>query len=534
MLVALNAQYMHVNLGLRQILCCLEGEVSLYEANINLPFRQVLEHIGRAAPDAVGFSTYIWNAGMVWRLCRALKRALPGVVLFAGGPEVSGDPAAAFASCDALDYVLSGEGEQVTGPFLAALGEGRDPAACPGVSCIRGSGLSACPPPPPMSPGDWPDVWADGRMEGLEGRILYVETSRGCPYYCRYCLSGGAGGVRALTEGEALRRLCAMAEGGAKLIKLVDRTFNYDRRRAARIWEGLIRHSTRTGTKARYHFEIGAHLLDEEAFRVLGHAPDGLFQFEAGIQSANERALALSGRAIPFEALRDPLVRLMQLGTIHLHTDLIAGLPGEDLASFGRSFDRVFAIGAPQLQLGFLKVLPGSGFRRDAGALGLVYEPDPPYEILRTSDLSFRELCLLKDVETALGWYHGSGRYPLSLKYLLETRSPFALFSDMGRRLRRMGALDSPKKEKDRADLLLQLYPLGPMPDLIAWDAFTLRGGRDLPSSIDRAEDEELRALLRQQFHPVRGQRARRCRWDVEAYARGGALEERERVIFGE
>ena len=104
----------------------------------------------------------------------------------------------------------------------------------------------------------------------------------------------------------------------------------------------------------------------------------------------------------------------------------------------------------------------------------------------------------------------------------------------MGRRLRRMGALDSPKKEKDRADLLLQLYPLGPMPDLIAWDAFTLRGGRDLPSSIDRAEDEELRALLRQQFHPVRGQRARRCRWDVEAYARGGALEERERVIFGE
>ena len=201
-----------------------------------------------------------------------------------------------------------------------------------------------------------------------------------------------------------------MAEGGAKLIKLVDRTFNYDRRRAARIWEGLIRHSARTGTKARYHFEIGAHLLDEEAFRVLGHAPDGLFQFEAGIQSANERALALSGRAIPFEALRDPLVRLMQLGTIHLHTDLIAGLPGKTCLLRALLRPGICHRGAPAAA-GFPEGAARQRLSPGRGALGLVYEPDP-----RTRSSGPRTsrsgTVPAEGRGDRPGWYHGSGATP--------------------------------------------------------------------------------------------------------------------------
>ena len=533
LLVALNAQYMHVNLGLRQILCRLEGEdASLYEAHINLPFRQILEAIGRQNPDAVGFSAYIWNAPLVWRLCRALKRAMPRAVLFAGGPEAECDPAAAFACCPELDYILWGEGETVAGPFLRALGAGVDPVGLPGVCCLRGGALLSAPPPPPMEPEDWPDVWGGDRLKGLEGRILYVETARGCPYRCAYCLSASAGGVRALGVAQSLRRLTAMAEGGAGLIKLVDRTFNFDRRRAADIWLGLIRHSRQTGLTPRYHFEIGAHLLDEEAFTVLAQAPAGLFQFEAGIQSTDPEVLRLVGRDVPFEALKAPLRHVRELGTIPLHTDLIAALPGENLSTFARSFDQAYMIGAEQLQLGFLKVLPGSPLRRQANALGLAYEPDPPYEVLSTPHLSFPDLCFLKDVKTALDWYHNSGRYPLALRYLLADRAPFALYAEMARRLRAMGALDSPRRERDRALCLLSLYADEALADLVAHDLLSHGLGAELPPELDQKEDAQLRFLLRQKYHPVRGQRARRYRWDVEAYEKGGTLTRREKVIF--
>ena len=533
LLVALNAQYMHVNLGLRQILCRLnDGEAQLYEAHINLPFRQILEAIGRQKPDAVGFSAYIWNAPLVWRLCRALKRAMPDTVLFAGGPEAECDPAAAFAACPQLDYVLRGEGETVTGPFLRALGAGLDPAGLPGVCCLRGGAPRVAPPPPPMEPIDWPDVWGGERLKGLEKRILYVETARGCPYRCAYCLSASAGKVRSLGVEESLRRLTAMAEGGARLIKLVDRTFNFDKSRAAAIWRGLIRHSRESGLAPRYHFEIGAHLLDEEAFAVLSQAPAGLFQFEAGIQSTDPEVLRLVGRNVPFEALEAPLRRVRELGAIPLHTDLIAALPGEDLKTFARSFDQAYGIGAEQLQLGFLKVLPGSPLRGWARDLGLTYEPDPPYEALSTPQLSFLDICFLKDVETALNWYHNAGRYPLTLRYLLSERTPFALFGEMARKLRAMGALDIQRRERERAGYLLEMYGGGPLADLIAHDLLSRGLGAELPLEIDQKEDAQLRLLLRQKYRPVRGQRARRCQWDVESYEKGGALTRKEKVIF--
>ncbi|MGJ4850540.1 DUF4080 domain-containing protein [Bacillota bacterium Meth-B3] len=529
-LVALNAHYMHTNLALRQMLAALpehEG-AELFEAHINLPFRELLECVAEGAPDAIGFSTYIWNAPLIWRLCRALKLALPGAFLFAGGPEVC-EARETMEAHPELDGVLSGEGEAALAQLIAALSGGLL-ADVPGLCRRSGGAIVENPPPQPLQTEVWPDAWAGG-LAGLEGRILYTETSRGCPYRCAYCLSGGSGGVRALSAREAVRRLTRMAENGARLIKLVDRTFNFDRARAAEIWRGLIEHSEKSGLKPTYHFEIGAHLLDEAAFEVLARAPEGLFQFEAGIQSSDDGVLRAVGRAVPFEALRLKLMRLKALGRAHLHVDLIAGLPGETTQTFARSFDDAFGVGADMLQLGFLKLLPGSALRRDAEALGIRYEPDPPYEVLSTPGLGFFELCFLKDVERALDWYHNSGRYVHALRWLLTARAPFELFAQIARSLRARGAFDRAQGEQARATLLLELYDAPELRELMTHDLLLAGRRRDLPAALCYEEDGPLRALLRERFRPVRGQSARRYAFDVETFAMGGALERRETVV---
>ena len=291
MLVALNAGTC-VNLGLRQIMCCL-GESILYEANINALPPGAGAH--RRAPRRRGLFHHL-ECGMVWRLCRALKRALPGVVLFAGGPETSGIPPPLLPATPWTTCCRGGAGD---GAFSGRPGRGRDPAACPGVSRRE----AGCPPVAPAAhvPGTGPTYGPMGAWRDWKGAILYVEPP-GLSYHCRYCLSGGAGGSHTAEGGpsKALRH-----GGGAKLIKLVDRTFHYDRRRAARITkEGLIRHSARTGTRPAITSR-SAPICWTRGLPGAGPCPRRAVPVRGRDQSANERALALSGRP-SFEALRIP------------------------------------------------------------------------------------------------------------------------------------------------------------------------------------------------------------------------------------
>ncbi len=530
LLTALNAHYMHTSLAIRQLRAACkklpDTDVELCELHINLPYRRVLNDIVRRKPDVIGFACYIWNISYVLRLCRALRLALPGCVIILGGPEAAFDAQKVLEENDCIDAVLSGEGEQVLPPLLAAVREGRSCVGLSGVSARNECGdIITVPPPAPMPAELWVDAYEDGAKD-IANRLVYIETSRGCPYACQYCLSSRDEKVRALSAEESVRRLTALAEDGVKIIKLVDRTFNFNRERAKTIWRGLIAHSQRTGAVPTYHFEIAANLLDEESIELLSGAPKGLFQFEAGVQSASDAVLKNVGRSVPFEPVKNAVLAVAKAGNIHLHTDLIAGLPGEDMASFERSFDETFALGAQMLQLGFLKLLKGSGLRRDAERLGIVYEPDAPYEVISTREMSFDELCFLKDVEEVLDWYHNSGRYPSSLRLLLQKKKPFELFSCLARRYRADGALSISEGESARARLLLEAGSefadekmLG---DLIRHDLLTCGRRRDLPEALKFRENEEERRLLREHFHSVRGQSAYTYDFDVCAYAEKG------------
>jgi len=277
LLTALNAHYMHTSLAIRQLKAAcrdLDGiEAELCELHINLPYRRVLGDIARKKPDAIGFSCYIWNIGYVLRLCRALHLALPGTAIFLGGPEAAFAQEELLDENTCLDAVLAGEGEAVLPAYLTALRHGKNPVGVMGVAARNEEGeIIITPPPGPLPAELWPDTYEEG-VRGLENRILYIETSRGCPYNCQYCLSSRDEKVRALAAEESVRRLTFLAEQGVKLIKLVDRTFNFDRQRAKIIWRGLIDHAQRTGVTPTYHFEIAANLLDEESIELLASAP---------------------------------------------------------------------------------------------------------------------------------------------------------------------------------------------------------------------------------------------------------------------
>ena len=530
LLTAFNAHYMHTSLAIRQLKAACRGvegiDIELCELHINLPYRRVLGDIARKKPDVIGFSCYIWNIGYVLRLCRALHLALPETKLVLGGPEAAFAQEELLSENESVDAVLAGEGESVLPLYLSALRDGKSPVGLPGVAARNEEGgIVIAPPPALLKAEEWPDVYAEG-VEGLENRILYIETSRGCPYNCQYCLSSRGEKVRALDAEESVRRLTFLAEKGVKLIKLVDRTFNFDRQRAKLIWRALIDHAARTGVTPTYHFEIAANLLDEESIELLASAPESLFQFEAGVQSASDEVLKNVGRSVPFDPVKEAVLAVRRAGNIHLHTDLIAGLPGEDMASFEKSFDDTFALGAQMLQLGFLKLLKGSGLRRDAEKLGIVFEPEAPYEVISTREMSFEELNFLKDVEEVLEWYHNSGRYPSALRLMLERKRPFELFAHLAREYREKGVLDTEKGEKARAQALLDVgagfADENKLASLIRHDLLSCGRRRDLPESLRFDESPEERALLRERFHPVRGQSAYTYDFDVRAYAEKG------------
>lgn len=532
LLVALNAHYMHTNLAIRQLrAACRElpdTQVELCELHINLPYRRALSDIARQKPDAIGFSCYIWNINYVLRLCRALRLALPHTAIFLGGPEVAYAPEEILRENPCIDAVLSGEGETTLPTFLTALREGDSFVGLPGVSAANARGeVVVSPPSEPLPPDEWPDAYWEGAKE-IADRIVYIETSRGCPYGCRYCLSSREEKVRALGVEESVRRLTRLAEDGVKLIKLVDRTFNFDRKRALAIWQGLIDHARATGLAPTYHFEIAANLLNEEAVQLLASAPDGLFQFEAGVQSASDQVLRAVGRSVPFDSVRDAVLQVGRAGNIHLHTDLIAGLPGEDMTSFERSFDETFAMGAQMLQLGFLKLLKGSALRHDADKLGIVYEPDAPYEVISTREMSFEELCFLKDVETVLEWYHNSGRYPETLRLLLQKKRPFELFSYLARTFRAKGVLDTDQGEKARAQAILEVgrewTEASILEALVRHDLLSVRRRRDLPDSLRFEETPEQRSVLRERFRPVRGQSLYEYAFDIWHFSKTGEI----------
>lgn len=451
LLVAINAKYSHMNLAVRSLSAYAsvhsravrDGLVFLSsgEWNVNQPQGAVLRGIFSANPDVILFSTYIWNRDAVIRCARDIRKVLPSAVIGLGGPEVSWDPGRAFRECPDADLVLSGEGEATFAELCDRIADNRFSFEAsreslfmdiPGLCVRRVDGTAEAPyvcggeRPPLSSLDEIPFPYGPEQPSfEPEHRIAYYESSRGCPFRCAYCLSSRDGGVRYRSVGLVLDEIAWFLDAGFPLVKFVDRTFNLDPSRYLRIWE-FIR--ARHNGKTRFHFEISAEYLTDEAFALLETMPPGSVQFEIGIQSANPDTLAAVSRPARLDALAERINRIPH--SIPLHLDLIAGLPGEDLASFARSFDYAFAFGADALQLGFLKILPGTAMERIArDSAGYRWSENPPYEVLSSPVLSYADLLVLKEVETLVDAWHNAGLMRHTLRHLAPRNAgAFSLF----------------------------------------------------------------------------------------------------------
>lgn len=421
-LTTLNAKYAHVSLALRSLRaqCAGAGEIRLLEFTIN---QQPLELLGRiydVAPDVVAFGCYIWNWELTRALVRLVRKALPAVYIVCGGPEVSYDAAALLEEERAIDCVVCGEGELALCALLGRLQRGERLAGLDGVVYRAADGAivgSAALQTVPLEA--LPFAYAAAEMLALADRIVYYESSRGCPFSCRYCLSGGAGNARFLPVERVLAELRFFIRHGVRQVKFVDRTFNAKKSHALAVWEFLAGVDCRTN----FHFEIAADLLDEVQLAALAKLPRGRVQLEIGVQTTDPETLRRISRHSCWEAIARNVCALRAMGTMHLHLDLIAGLPGETYAMFARSFNDVYALRPDMLQLGFLKLLKGSGLRADARAYGYVATDSAPYQVLASDALPYGEMRRLQLFEDVFERYYNAGRFRNATDYLTQVEA---------------------------------------------------------------------------------------------------------------
>jgi hypothetical protein len=412
-LLALNAKYVHSSLAVWALASGVARyarhphNVTVAEATVHDKTEDIAELAAKYSPDVVGISTYIWNAPKLPELLSFLRKRLPGAIFVLGGPEAAHNES--YWLAQGADVVLKGEGER----SFAELLDG--PADAGTISAPEEF---------------WPNPYTAEYLASLKGRIAYLETSRGCPFRCAFCLSAGTG-VRFLPTEDAKERILKLSHSGARTIKLVDRTFNCDPERAYGLFEFILS----LDSPCVYHFEVAPDLFDGRTLRLLADAPPGRIQLEAGLQSFYPPALEAISRKTNLQKAGENIKTILQAGNIHLHIDLIAGLPGETLSHFQHSFNLAFSLGAHNLQVGFLKLLRGSVLREQAEGLGIRYGADPPYEITESPWLSREDLAVLKNAENALRHTANKSRFLSSLEYVMRVSalSPFDLFRLLGK-----------------------------------------------------------------------------------------------------
>ncbi len=430
----LNSKYIHSSLAPWCLFtsCRAEGvecETKVIEGTVNEDINAVYERIKSENADFIAFSCYIWNIKKTLRLCAMLKRE--GVTIALGGPEVSWCQEKILIENSFVDYVISGEGEKTVPALIKALCKEEKPIV-KGISFRDGNRFI-------ISDGEETDFantvspYCEEYFSSLSGRIAYIESSRGCPFGCAFCLSGRCGKVRFLPVDRVKNEMLLLASRGAKTIKFVDRTFNCNSRRAAEIFTFIKEEYGKDIPKGVcFHFEIAADIITEELFDIIAQLPKGAVQFEVGIQSFNENTLRKIKRKTDVDIVEANVRRLLSFGNCHVHIDLIAGLPEEDYESFREGFDRAYKIGANMLQLGFLKILYGSPMGDNKEKYPCDYSPEPPYEVISTPYISEEELKLLHICENELERLYNSSRFSRTLRYVTNFMSPFDLFLGFG------------------------------------------------------------------------------------------------------
>ena len=435
---AINSKYIHSSLAPWYLAAGVEAycdkhiSAKVIEGSINEDIDKIANKIIEEKPRAIGLSCYIWNIEVVKALAVILKRALPEAAIILGGPEVSFNPDEVLRDMPCADFVISGEGEKPFALLLNAIFRGNTAPQIQGVCYRKGHRIFVS--KPNTETTDPPDPYNDDYFKTLNGRIAYLETSRGCPYSCAFCLSG-FGKVRFFDMERSKKQLLELAGSGARTVKLVDRTFNANRKRAYELFEFIItNYGKEIPEGVCFHFEIAGDLLDEKTLSLLNKAPPGLIQTEIGIQSFNAKTLAAIKRKTDTQRLKDNIKKLLLKENIHVHIDLIAGLPFEDMSSFARSFNTAFELKPHMLQLGFLKLLHGAAMREKPDRYPCRFNASPPYEVTETPWLSPCELEILHNAEDSLERLYNSRRFLMTVDYVIKQtgKTPFEFFRQFG------------------------------------------------------------------------------------------------------
>ena len=422
LLAGVNAKYIHTSLSVRTIASYANG-IYWKEYNINESVESVCADIYRQQTDAVLFSCYIWNIEFILKTARRLKSVSPDTLIIFGGPEVSYADTEYMEKYDFIDAVIRGEGEETVKEFIRT-----GNLNISGVTYRNGKIIKNPDRPVISDITKIPFPYTDEDIELNKSKLIYYETSRGCPFNCSYCLSSADRSVRFRDLDTVLNELKFFINHKVKIVKFTDRTFNASKKRTHAILEFLIANAAET----TFHFEVAADILDDKTMELLSSAPKGLFQLEIGVQSTNMKTLKAIDRKTDLNKIAERVRQIRSFGNIHTHLDLIAGLPYENYESFKNSFNEVFAMQPHVIQLGFLKLLRGTKIRREEQSA--LFTAEPPYEVLQTDYISYDELLRLKSIEDIVEKYYNSGAFENSVSYLVKQfDSPFEMFEKIAR-----------------------------------------------------------------------------------------------------
>lgn len=516
LLTAVNAKYIHSNPAIYSLRAYagedLQSHIELAEYTINQRVQDILADIYHRSPDCIGFSCYIWNWNMIREILMELPKILPHTDIWLGGPQVSYDAPGVLRDFPQVKGIMVGEGEATFRELLQWYVDRREipvdmtKPALTGPDGICGlclpSGFTAQRELTDMSALPFLYQAEDG-LDSFENRIIYYESSRGCPYRCCYCLSSIDKKVRLRDIETVKKELQFFLDRRVKQVKFVDRTFNCDHAHAMAVWQYLYEHDNNV---TNFHFEISADILREEEILLLGRLRPGQVQLEIGVQSANPETLKAINRTMDLQRLERIVGEIRKGNNVHLHLDLIAGLPYEDYDSFVNSFNRVYAMRPEQLQLGFLKVLKGTPLARETGRYGIVCTSTPPYEVLYTKWLSYKDVLHLKKVERVLEMYYNSNQFRHTLAFLERSfPHPYALYDALAGFYERKGYLFQTPSRVYRYEVLLE-FACGAdsihgdvYRELLTYDFYLRENARSRPGfARDMTEEkEEIRRIYR-------------------------------------
>ncbi len=427
LLVGVNSKFIHSNLGIYSIkeYCKQYENLFIKEYTINNNKYDVVTELFEEKADVVAFSCYIWNIEFILDIARDLKKILPETKILLGGPEVSYGNFY-LEENSFVDYIITGEGEVAFESFLkhinSDIGKIKNLLYKKNGEVIKNEVCSL------IDINKIPFIYDKLDLD-LRNRIIYYEASRGCPYNCEFCLSSSFDGVRALDFERVKSDIMYFLEKKVPQVKFVDRTFNYNRARTKDIWKFIINNDNGF---TNFHFEISADLLDDEAINILKNARIGLFQFEVGVQSTNEKTLKSSNRINKNKKIFENVKKISSLNNIHQHLDLIVGLPYEDYSTFKKSFNEIYELNPEKLQVGFLKLLHGTKLRDKADEHGTIFTEKAPYEILKNNWLSFHDIIMLKGIDSMIDDFYNSNKFKNLFKYLVTCfDTPFDFYENL-------------------------------------------------------------------------------------------------------